>query len=103
FDLQSTVAESFGYENTRALRASEVLMRRYYWAAKAVTQLNQILILNMEERVHGSQDAPMRVINERFLDRGGFLEIASDDLYHRDRHAVLATFLTLQQDKSLKG
>ena len=35
-------------------------MRRYYWAAKAVAQLNQILMLNIEERVAGSQDAPMR-------------------------------------------
>ena len=36
-------------------------MRRYYWAAKAVTQLNQILLLNIEERVNGSRgraDAP---------------------------------------------
>ena len=41
---------------------------------KAVTQLNQILILNIEERVQGSTDAPMRVINERFLDRGGYLD-----------------------------
>jgi [protein-PII] uridylyltransferase len=103
FDLQTAVAESFGYENTKALRASEALMRRYYWAAKAVTQLNQILILNIEERVHGSQNAPMRPINERFLDRGGFLEIVSDDLYERDPHAILATFLTLQQDNTLKG
>ena len=56
-------------------------MRRYYWAAKAVTQLNQILMLNIEERVNGPQDAPMRPINERFLERGGMLEVASDDLY----------------------
>ncbi len=103
FDLQTAVAESFGYTNTPALRASEALMRRYYWAAKAVTQLNQILILNIEERVQGSQNAPMRPINERFLDRGGFLEVVSDDLYQRDRHAILATFLTLQQEKTLKG
>jgi [protein-PII] uridylyltransferase len=103
FDLQTTIAESFGYVNTPALRASEALMRRYYWAAKAVTQLNQILILNIEERVHGSTDAPMRVINERFLDRGGYLEVASDDLYQRDRHAILTTFLTLQQEGTLKG
>ncbi len=103
FDLQTAVAESFGYTNTPALRASEALMRRYYWAAKAVTQLNQILILNIEERVHGSQDAPMRPINERFMDRGGFLEVVSDDLYQRDPHAILATFLTLQQDNTLKG
>jgi [protein-PII] uridylyltransferase len=103
FDLQSAVAESFGYSNTPELRASEALMRRYYWAAKAVTQLNQILILNIEERVHGSQNAPMRRINERFLDRGGFLEVASDTLYHFDRHAILQTFLTLQSDNTLKG
>src|SRR5690606_16763952 len=102
-DLQTAVAESFGYTNTKALRASEALMRRYYWAAKAVTQLNQILILNIEERVHGSQDAPMRRIDDRFLDRGGFLEVASDDLYQRDRHAILDTFLTLQRDATLKG
>ena len=103
FDLQTAVAESFGYTNTPELRASEALMRRYYWAAKAVTQLNQILIFNIEERVQGSTDAPMRVINERFLDRAGYLEVASDDLYHRDRHAILATFLTLQQETTLKG
>ena len=43
FDLQNAVAESFGFQHRLAddgrvmLRASEVLMRRYYWAAKAVT------------------------------------------------------------------
>jgi [protein-PII] uridylyltransferase len=72
-------------------------MRRYYWAAKAVTQLNQILMLNIEERVNGLQDAPMRPINEKFLERGGMLEVASDDLYQRDPHAILETFLVYQQ------
>ncbi|MFY9479909.1 MAG: [protein-PII] uridylyltransferase [Aquabacterium sp.] len=103
FDLQSSVAESFGYKNTTALRASEVLMRRYYWAAKAVTQLSQILILNIEERITGSQDAPMHVIDEQFLDRGGLLEVASDDLYQKDRHAILRTFLVLQREDTVKG
>ena len=48
FDLQTAVAESFGYKSTQGQLASEVLMHRYYWAAKAVTQLNQILMLNIE-------------------------------------------------------
>ncbi len=103
FDLQTAVAESFGYQSSPGQRASEVLMRRYYWAAKAVTQLNQILILNIEERVHGSQNAPMRVINDRFLDRGGFLEVVSDDLYQRKPHAILETFLTHQRAAGIKG
>ncbi|WP_163579947.1 hypothetical protein, partial [Klebsiella pneumoniae] len=55
FDLQTAVAHSFGFQPTGAQRASEVLMRRYYWAAKAVTQLHQILLLNLEEQINGSQ------------------------------------------------
>ena len=95
FDLQTAVAESFGYRAAdSAMRASErVLMQRYYWAAKAVTQLNQILLLNIEERLNGREDLPMRPINERFLDRAGMLEVASDDLYRREPHAILETFL----------
>ena len=54
FDLQTAVAESFGYRSQAPdgsrlpMRASESLMRRYYWAAKAVSQLSQILLLNIE-------------------------------------------------------
>jgi len=103
FDLQTAVAESFGYRGTHGQRASEVLMKRYYWAAKAVTQLNQILMLNIEERIEGSQDAPMRPINAKFLERGGMLEVASDDLYQRDPHAILETFLVYQQTIGPKG
>ena len=103
FDLQTAVAESFGYTSSRVQRASEVLMRRYYWAAKAVTQLNQILMLNIEERTLGSQDAPMRRITDKFLERGGMLEVASDDLYQRDPHAILETFLVYQQTVGPKG
>src|SRR5206468_7180555 len=103
FDLQTAVAESFGYQATKGQRASEVLMRRYYWAAKAVAQLNQILMLNIEERINGLQDAPMRPINEKFLERGGMLEVATDDLYERDPHAILETFLTYQTTVGPKG
>lgn len=103
FDLQTAVAESFGYHNTAERRASEALMHRYYWAAKGVAQLNQILMLNIEERISGSQDAPMRPISEKFFDRSGMLEVASDDLYQRDRNAILETFLTYQQALGTKG
>jgi [protein-PII] uridylyltransferase len=103
FDLQTAVAESFGYSATRGVRASEVLMRRYYWAAKAVTQLHRILLLNIEERILGSQDAPMRPIDDHFFDRGGVLEVAEDDLYRRDPSMVLQTFLVYARNPGLAG
>jgi [protein-PII] uridylyltransferase len=103
FDLQTAVAESFGYRGTRTQRASELLMRRYYWAAKAVAQLNQVLMLNIEEQITGSAATPMRPINERFFDRAGMIEVASDDLYLRQPHAILETFLVYQQTVGVKG
>ena len=104
FDLQTAVAESFGYRGTRERRASEALMHRYYWAAKAVAQLNQILMLNIEERISGTAGLPMRPVTPgKFFDRGGMLEVASDDLYERDPHAILETFLTFQQGVGIKG
>ena len=118
FDLQTAVAESFGYSAEAAastvahadkrtatrpvIRPSEALMRRYYWAAKAVTQLNQILLLNIEERLNPSTHAP-QPINARFMDKAGMIEVASDDLYQREPHAILETFLLYQTTVGLKG
>jgi [protein-PII] uridylyltransferase len=107
FDLQTAVAESLGYQATQAVvngqRSSEVLMHRYYWAAKAVTQLNQILMLNIEERVNGSEGTPMRPITARFFDRAGMLEVARDDIYLDNPHAILETFLVFAQTPGLSG
>ena len=103
FDLQTATAESFGYKATKEQRSSEVLMHRYYWAAKAVTQLNQILMLNIEERISGSADAPMRPINAHFFDRAGMLEVAHDALYLNHPHAILETFVVFQQTPGLQG
>ncbi len=109
FDLQTVVAESFGYvtvmhgDSGRLVsRASEALMKRFYWAAKAVTQLNQILLLNIEERLHPSGRAPQR-INENFLNKDGMVEVASDDLYLKKPHAILQTFLVYQTTVGVKG
>jgi [protein-PII] uridylyltransferase len=124
FDLQTAVAESFGYGGGEeavsptggpaekavrsreaakpVVRASEALMRRYYWAAKAVAQLNQILLLNIEERLNPSLQEP-RPINARFSDKAGLIEVASDDLYQRQPHAILETFLVYQTTTGVKG
>ncbi|WP_333708557.1 [protein-PII] uridylyltransferase [Tepidimonas ignava] len=117
FDLQSALANAFGIEPElppepgrehrarRARRASERLMRRYYWAAKAVTQLNQILLLNIRERLEHSNRHPAqsRPINARFAERDGMLDVVHDDLYWREPHAILETFLLYQQTPGIKG
>jgi [protein-PII] uridylyltransferase len=108
FDLQTAVAESFGYANRVGAngrivtRASEVLMKRFYWAAKAVAQLNQILLLNIEERLNPSAHEP-QPINERFANKAGMIEVTSDDLYLKNPRAILETFLVYQTTVGAEG
>ncbi|MBT9466468.1 [protein-PII] uridylyltransferase [Hydrogenophaga sp.] len=125
FDLQTAVAESFGFKaqipavitagpsgqpHTAPMargirRASEALMKRYYWAAKAVTQLNQILLLNIQERLQDDMAGVdrLRPLNARFYDKGGMLEVVSDDLYVQQPHAILETFHIYQTTVGIKG
>jgi len=112
FDLQNSVAQSFGYKPPNAsadqrasVRPSEKLMRHYYWAAKAVTQLNQILLLNIEERLNPLMHTtrPLRPLNDHFMDKAGMIEVVSDDLYRRKPHAILQTFLVYQTYYGIKG
>jgi len=81
-------------------------MRQYYWAAKAVTQLNQILLLNIEDRLkadRGELVNDFRPLNDRFFEKAGLIEVASDDLYQKHPHAILETFLLYQTTPGVKG
>lgn len=108
FDLQTAVAEAFGYRSTTpegrklAMRAGETLMRHYYWAAKAVTQLCQIVRMSIEERL-SPRSHKLIPLNQRFYEKAGTIEVASDDLYQRDPHAILETFLMYEQHEGLTG
>jgi [protein-PII] uridylyltransferase len=103
FDLQTPLAESFGYKATTTRRASEQLMRRYYWAAKAVTQLATILIQNIEAQLFPSTSGITRVISERFVEKQGMLEIATDDVFERHPSAILEAFLLYEETPGVKG
>ncbi len=109
FDLQTSVSQDLGLapsptEQRHARRASEALMQHYYWAAKAVTQLNQIVHLNMQEWLFEQTTAhPPRPLNERFADKSGMLDVLDDNLYQRHPEAILETFLLYQETLGIKG
>ena len=103
FDMQTSLAQSLGFDATPTKRASEQLMRRYYWAAKAVSQLNTVLLLNVEARLFPQTSGVTRVINERFVEKQGMIEIVDDELYQRHPNAILETFLLYEQVVGVKG
>jgi [protein-PII] uridylyltransferase len=103
FDFQSALAAQFGYADTPDLRASEAMMQRYYRAAKTVTQLNTILLQNLQARLMPRHDVAPRPLNERFRMRGELLEAAEDDLFERQPTAILESFLLMMQHPELRG
>ena len=103
FDVQNALAADMGLKAVGSRRASEVLMQRYYWAAKAVVQLNTLLLQNMEERIFALEHAPARPINAHFNNVNDLLDIARDDVFERTPSAMLEAFLVMQQTPELKG
>ena len=102
FDLQGPIAETFGFQASGDRRASEVLMQRYYWAAKAVTQLNSILLQNIEAHL-SPQPTVSRPINERFNEVNGLIDIAHDRVFEEAPSAMLEIFLLMERHGELKG
>ncbi len=102
FDVQTPVAESFGFKTTETRRSSEYLMQHYYWAAKAVTQLNTILLQNIEVQLF-PQPADPQPINQRFNEVHGLIDIAQDDTFDTTPSAMLEVFLLRAQHPELKG
>ncbi|MGZ3181537.1 MAG: [protein-PII] uridylyltransferase [Telluria sp.] len=106
FDVQTPIAETFGLQATGAgpnmRRASEYLMQRYYWAAKAVTQLNTILLQNIEAQLF-PQPTVSTPINERFNEVNGFIDIVADDTFETTPPAVLEIFVLMTERADIKG
>jgi [protein-PII] uridylyltransferase len=103
FDVQSQLAQVYGFESTPAKRASEVLMQRYYWAAKLVTQLNSILMQNIEEHLFDRSDEDVVDIDADFRNVHARLDIRREDAFEQAPGLILKAFLTMQQHAELKG
>lgn len=106
FDLQTPIAETFGLktmgDGPNVRRASEYLMQRYYWAAKTVTQLNTILLQNIEAQLFPQDTVPVP-INDRFNDVGGFIDIAHDDTFEAAPSSMFEMFVLMTERPHLKG
>jgi len=103
FDLQSALAGQLGHKDTASRRASETMMQRYYQTAKVVTQLNTILLQNLEARLAPRPDTEPRSLNERFEVRSELLHIKREGTFAKQPSAILECFLLMMQHPELRG
>src|SRR5207249_132334 len=103
FDYQDSPARELGYSPTAHRRAGEQLMQSYFRTAKAVTQLNTILLQNMGAEIFPARNSDGAKISEKFRRVGELLEAHRADLFEREPTAILESFLVMQQHSELKG
>jgi [protein-PII] uridylyltransferase len=103
FDFQEGLAHDMGYAATAHRRAGEHLMQAYFRAAKAITQLNTIMLQNIGAEIFPVRTSDTEVISEKFSRMGELLDARRADLFERDPAAILESFLVMQQHSELKG
>ena len=103
FDLQTALAAQLGHKDTPSRRGSEAMMQGYYQTAKVVTQLNTILLQNLEASLAPRPDTPPRSLNERFEVRSELLHIRQENTFARQPTAILECFLLMMQHPELRG
>jgi len=103
FDLQPQLAEVYGFGATRTRRASELLMQRYYWAARVVSQFHTILMQHIEERLFAPAHDDVRPIDADFIACNNRLALRCTDGFARKPALLLRAFLVMQQHAELQG
>ncbi len=103
FDLQAQVARALGIRAEDDRRASEELMQRYYWAAKAVVQLNTIVLQNLRSALFPQREAPGEPIDELFRNVHGLLDAIDPQCFEREPSSILRAFRAMQAHPELGG
>ena len=96
FDYQAALAKELKIDATGNKLASEILMRRYYLSAKAVWQMNSILLPTLLERISARRKDDVKPIDDEFELVNGNIAARDERIFRRDPRAIFRAFLALQ-------
>ena len=102
FELQERLAAEFAVRPRGRLRASEVLMQRYFGAARELSLANQYLLGALQCRLRGPARPAGVAVEAPFLMREGWLDIDDDRCFADNPGLIFRAFQVLQ-DSGLHG
>ena len=103
FDYQTLLARELDIPEKPPRHISELLMQRYYRAAKAVMQINTILLVTLRARIFPDTKTKAVIVNEHFQKQGELLEIRNKHIFRQQPGTMLEGILLLQQSPELKA
>ncbi|MEO8386523.1 MAG: [protein-PII] uridylyltransferase, partial [Betaproteobacteria bacterium] len=102
FDYQTELAKELKLTGNKTKLPSEVLMRRYYLTAKAIWQMNSILLPTLRERISQRRKDLVKKIDDEFDVVNGNIAARDENIFKRDPHAIFRAFLALQRIKEVE-
>ncbi len=96
FDYQTELAKDLKLEGSNNKLPSEVLMRRYYLTAKAIWQMNSILLPTLLARISQRRVDDVKKIDNEFDVVNGNIAARDEKIFNRDPRAIFRAFLALQ-------
>jgi [protein-PII] uridylyltransferase len=103
FDHQIEIAAQLKLAGRGAMAPSDMLMRRYYLAAKAIWRFNQILLSNLFERITPESERKVRKLDEDFVVDNMTLEPRDERLFDKRPGMILEAFIRLQDHRGIVG
>jgi [protein-PII] uridylyltransferase len=103
FDHQIEIARQLKLASRGAMAPSDLLMRRYYLAAKAIWRFNQILLSNLFARITPESERKVRKLDEDFVVDNMTLEPRDERLFEKRPGMVLEAFRRLQDHRGIVG
>ena len=103
FDHQIQMAQQLKLKGRAGMAPSDLLMRRYYVAAKAIWRFNQIVLANLFDRVTPASERTVRRLDQDFEAVNVNLEIRDESLFERRPGMILEAFRRLQDHRELVG
>ncbi len=103
FDYQNALAAQYGFVSTKAKRASEQLMQKYYQNAKYITLVNTIVMQNIGNALAPETEKQPQAIDENYSIVGNLLDIRDEKLFEKQPENILKAFQMMQAHSELQG
>ncbi|VAW48768.1 [Protein-PII] uridylyltransferase / [Protein-PII]-UMP uridylyl-removing enzyme [hydrothermal vent metagenome] len=102
FDLQQSIAESFGYVDTDEKMAVEQFMSSYYRNVHSIVKLNEILLQHFRETLFDDEKST-ESINMRFNIVNQQLDIKDPNIFKQNPTTLLEVFIILETRPHITG
>ncbi len=103
FDHQIEIARQLKLKSSAGMAPSDLLMRRYYLAAKAIWRFNQILLANLFDRITPETERSITRLDDDFQVVNLNLDLVDERLFEKRPAMILEAFRRLQDHRDIVG